>query len=233
MGYLSSSTPVKGFGSLTPTLPPTFSAGSLLILAAGELAGSGPVPDMSASGYTTLSINTSGKACALYGTIAIGGGSDVAPSINYSANRNFALMAAYDGYTLTTARAGVERASNATSGVFLQSATLATDDQLVIAIAMRNNATSGAHTIGSAPQSFAIRQSALATNTSEPLAVYMDWVQTTATNITASSVSTSPADSATQTVQAQLIFLAATVVAPNALLSWPKQTFVTETIIQV
>lgn len=231
-GFVSASSGSPTFGSITASLPPTFSAGDVLLLLAGQLAGSGPVPDLTAQGYTALSLNSTDKACAIYGAIAVGGGSDVAPTINYGVNRNFAFMAAYNGYTLTAARAPVERGTNATSGIFFPAATISTDQQLVIQLGMRNNATSGAHTLGSPPAGFTTRASVLPTTTSTPMAVLMDWLQTTATSLSLSSISSSPADSASQTTQGQIIFLTPVAAAPDALLSWPKQTFVTETIIQ-
>lgn len=207
MSFLSVSTPVAQFGSITANLPPTINPGSILVLAAGQLAGTGPVPDLTAQGYVQLSASSSGKACALYLKVAIGGGSDVAPTINYGVNRNYAVMASYDGYTLTPAQTAVERVSNAVSGVFLPAATIVSNNQLIISIAQRNNATSGAHTIGSAPAGFTIRASVLPTAASAPLAVFMDWQQTTATNLILSSVSSSPADATAQNVEAQVIFL--------------------------
>lgn len=116
---------------------------------------------------------------------------------------------------------------SAATGLSFPSLTIAANNCLVIVLGGKN---CGANTF-SVPGAFTAELGEAHFSTSECM-VWDYVIQTTATNITGTTWTIGSGDASATRVSVIAALLPGTG-APNALLGWPKQTFVTETLIQV
>lgn len=224
-------------GNMTPTMP-TFSAGNLFLLQTGVNSITLGAPTI--SGWTKLTTNGTAKCAALYGRIAVGG--DTAPTFQWDASHQaYSRIVSFSGdvYTdLTTIVAlESERATNTTGKIPVQSTTAPSQGNCLVIrgghcnkTSTNNGATFGDWAIDSGIYT-KIGTELVQSGSALAASLWYEF-QAFATATSTDTAGLTNADT-NNNAQGFTIFLKSQPAAPDALLSWPKQTFVTETIIQI
>lgn len=191
-GYagLAYGTPVTGFNpsSLTPAIPGSPPVGSLLILQTGVQMGNTSSPTI--TGWTNLSTvggeSSQETTQALYGRISTGSGDAPTVAWGYAAWQ-YAFINTYSGNPATLSgiisdTPSVNYQGVLVAGVAYAAAAVSNPGCLVIAFGCKNTALSSAPT-WNAFGSFTKQNSAFVSTVLS--AVYNEWIQTTATSISA------------------------------------------------
>ena len=224
-------------GNITPTLT-GYSVGDLLLVGTAEGPGTDTIADP--AGWTRLSPNNRARQLVLFGKLAAST-ADTLPTVQWSSstsNHAWIIAMAYSGAPATLTgivdASGDNESTNTQNigGVF-GTVTPAQSNDLVIRIGVKNKTSASNGTTFTPPANFtSIAQQA--PNSLAACGVWEEWIQTTATAVPSSASVGSLADATAQAFESVVVCLIGGAAnSPSALLSWPKQTFVTETLIQV
>jgi len=219
--------------NLTPT-DPGHNTGDLIINASGEFIGSDT--QSTPSGYTLMSPNVNAKQIIVVGRIATSS-SDAMATFNWASHGAWAIALTIPGGPASITGivdVSSDRQSTSTTVVSQTGGSVTPANANCLVLRFGNFVKTSARDSATItpPSNFThltslIRSGNVAASTIEY------WLQTTATTIPINGAATSTAESTAQNYEGVVIALIPGVPAPNALLGWAKQTFVSETLIQV
>lgn len=227
-------------GTLNPGTPSGIVAGYGLYLAMIGFAGTtltGP-----GAPWVNDSPNGSALQLKLFRTVAVGG--DTIPSVGsgvgYAAAIAFCVSGVDTSFTPVFTIAEKATTSNNTISSPSVTRTPGVNGAFCVILGKRDKtATSNGSVYGNPAGWFSILAAAGLANVDVPAGANVSdfalWyqIQTTATAISPNTgTAGSVADGAANNLQSNVMGYGPAVIAPSALLSWPKQTFVTETLIQ-
>lgn len=222
--------------SVTPTLTGSWNPGDLGAIVACAL----PVPATPNTpvGWTSINVQTgtSNSIWLYFRLLQLG---DAIPAVTWATSQSgvAACAAAFSGAPSTlTAIVDHESDAGINSTINLSSTGTSfvptNNNCLLIYASVRGKTTASDATVFTMPTNFTqIAQYAHSGNSTA--GAFAHWIQTTATSSAGAGATGTVADATTQAARAFRIALIPGVIAPNALLGWAKQTFVTETLIQV
>lgn len=234
--FISAGAFVNLIGNNTPVAP-AFSAGQQVGVFTGELLGADTIAAPGAP-WIEATANLHAPQLRSFWLNSITG-AEAMPTFNWGAvNRGWAIAVVCSGLdpTFTSGFTPLDRVSTQAQNIVGpgSSALPLVDGCMNFFFGTRNKTTTSNGTSYSKPSAFTslIAQSALNGNVASFALSY--WLQTIATTIAANqSMNGTIADGSAQSLQSSLFSIRPAIVAPNALMSWPKQTFVTETLIQI
>lgn len=193
-----------GTGSFTPGAPATINAGDILTLFNAEYTGTNSPLDLSASGYTRQTPNSNDNRLVLYTKVALGGGSDVMPTITSRGGKNqFAVVAAVPGCSEVLDGTGLDRQSTSTLNFAYPTSTLTInyDNCIVWTASYRSKtSTSNGNTCNALSNANFTQALYSWPDGSTGGFVISYWIQTTKTNISALTQTQSGTADSTQGV---------------------------------
>jgi len=229
----------RGVGNLT-AVAPAHSANDILLLCTGSIGTTDTITTPGSWTRETSTNNATSAACfALYDTT----GSATIPTVNWSAtNSAWAFVAVFRGIDsgLATCIATQDRANSSNKDLSLPAVTRtpSANNAIVLALAKKKKDATSDGTSWGVPSTFTTPGTTGVALTDAPNGTVDGcalayWIQTTATLVGSGGTMTGTVNNTTAfTAQSFIFGFLAAAAAPDALLSWPKQTFVTETIIQ-
>lgn len=219
--------------TVTPSgMPAGFSPGDLLV-AVTFTNGTGQSVT-TPSGWTQLGTTVNSPSVIMFARIAQLG--DTAPNFVWTGGLTAADIACFTGLIYTDLTTIVDkysdRASSSTSLIVTNGASMLPTNNASLCFVAGRIRTTNAKTFGSMPSTFTLLSDASPSGNNE--AVTWGYViQTTATTLATNlTVTVSPSEASAANTQGFAIVLQPGVFAPNALMTWPTQTFVNTPYIQ-